>query len=42
MRIAAAYAELAAAEPQRIRSIDATKDPERVLAAALDALADLL
>ena len=41
-RIAAAYAELAAAEPQRIRSIDATEDPERVLAAALDALADLL
>jgi dTMP kinase len=41
-RIAAAYAELAAAEPQRIRTIDAAQDPERVLASSLDALADLL
>jgi dTMP kinase len=40
-RIAAVYAELAASEPQRIHTIDATEPPERVLAAALDALADL-
>ncbi len=41
-RIATAYAELAAAEPDRIRTLDATLDPERVLASALDALADLV
>ena len=41
-RIAAAYAELASADPQRIRTIDATSEPENVLAAALDALADLV
>lgn len=41
-RIAAAYDELAAAEPQRIRVLDASAAPERVLAAALDELADLL
>jgi dTMP kinase len=40
-RIAAAYAELAAADPRRIRTIDAGESPERVLAAALEALADL-
>jgi dTMP kinase len=40
--IASAYDELARAEPQRIRTIDATEPPERVLAAALDAIADLL
>jgi dTMP kinase len=40
--IAAAYAELAAAEPGRIRVLDAAQPPERVLAAALEALADLL
>jgi dTMP kinase len=41
-RIAAAYAELAAAEPKRIRTIDASLPPEEVLNAALDALGDLL
>ena len=42
VRVAAAYTELAAADAHRIRTIDASQDPERVLAAALDALADLL
>lgn len=41
-RIAAAYAELAASDPDRIRTIDATGPPERVLAAGLDALSDLV
>jgi dTMP kinase len=41
-RIAAAYAELAAREPDRIRTIDAQGPPEAVLAAALEGLADLL
>jgi dTMP kinase len=40
--IAAAYDELAAAEPQRIRVLDASADPPTVLAAALAALEDLL
>jgi dTMP kinase len=40
--IAAAYDELAIAEPQRIRTLDASADPPRVLAAALAALEDLL
>ena len=40
--IAAAYAALAAAEPRRIRTLDATRPPAEVLAAALEALADLL
>lgn len=40
--IAAGYAQLAAAEPQRIHIIDARQPPEQVLAAALAALADLL
>jgi dTMP kinase len=40
-RIAATYAELAAAEPQRIRVIDAAGTPDAVLAAAVAALADL-
>ncbi len=40
--IAAAYDELAAAEPQRIRTLDASADPPSVLAAALAALEDLL
>jgi dTMP kinase len=39
--IAAAYDELAREEPQRIRVIDAGGSPERVLADALAALADL-
>jgi dTMP kinase len=41
-RIAAAYDELAAAEPQRIRTLDASADAPAVLAQALAALADLL
>lgn len=40
--IAAAYDALAAAEPERIRAIDAAAAPEQVTAAALAALADLL
>jgi dTMP kinase len=41
-RISAGYAELATAEPDRIRVIDAARDPDAVLAEALAALADLL
>lgn len=41
-RVAGAYAELAAADPERIRIIDATQPPEAVLEAALDAVRDLL
>ncbi|HEU4701264.1 MAG TPA: hypothetical protein VFS37_02190, partial [Conexibacter sp.] len=41
-RIAAAYDELAAAEPRRIRTLDASADAPAVLAQALAALADLL
>ncbi len=41
-RIAAAYEQLAAEEPQRIRPLDATQDPDRVRDAALAELADLL
>jgi dTMP kinase len=40
--IGAQYAALAAAEPERIRTLDASAPPEEVLAAALSALADLL
>jgi dTMP kinase len=40
-RIAAAYLELAAADPARIRKIDAGRLPDQVLAAALSELADL-
>ena len=36
--IAAAYDELAAAEPERFRVLDATQPPDAVLAAALEAL----
>jgi dTMP kinase len=39
--IASAYDELAGAEPQRIRVIDAAQPPEQVLRDALAALADL-
>ncbi len=39
--IAAAYDELAASEPQRIRVLDADETPARVLALALAALSDL-
>ncbi len=41
-RVASAYAELADADPQRIRRIDATQAPGHMLAAALAALGDLL
>ena len=41
-RTAAAYLELAAEDPERIRKVDATRPPEEVLAAALAELADLL
>jgi dTMP kinase len=41
-RIAAAYAELAAADPERVRTIDAAQPPDRVLAAALQVIGDLL
>lgn len=40
--VAAAYDELAAQEPQRIRTIDAELEPPAVLAQALAALADLI
>jgi dTMP kinase len=41
-RVAAAYDELAAAEPERIRVIDASLGSDQVLADALGAIADLL
>lgn len=41
-RVDAAYAELAASEPRRIRTIDADRPPAEVLAAALEAIGDLL
>ena len=41
-RTAAAYLELASEDPDRIRQIDATRPAHEVLAAALEALADLL
>jgi dTMP kinase len=41
-RIAAAYEQLAAAEPGRIRTLDATRTPRQLLADALAELADLL
>ena len=41
-RVAAEYAELAASEPDRIRVIDAAGEPEVVLAAALEAVGNLL
>jgi dTMP kinase len=41
-RTAAAYLELASEDPERIRRIDATRPQDEVLAAALEALADLL
>ena len=40
--IAAAYDELAAAEPERIRVIDASLPPDDVAGAALNAIADLI
>lgn len=41
-RTAAAYDELAAGEPERFRVLDAALPPERLVAQALAALADLL
>ncbi len=41
-RIASGYAQLAAAEPARIRTLDASVSAPALLAAALTALADLL
>jgi dTMP kinase len=41
-RIAAAYRELAVAEPERIRVLDASQSAEDVLASALAAIEDLL
>lgn len=41
-RVAAAYDELARAEPRRVRVLDASRPPEEVLADALAELADLL
>jgi dTMP kinase len=40
--IASAYAQLAAAEPERVRMIDGAQAPQRVLDAALTELQDLL
>jgi len=40
--IASAYQQLARAEPERVRVIDAGQPPEQVLLDALDAVADLL
>jgi dTMP kinase len=40
--IAAAYAQLAATEPERVRAIDASEPPKTVLDAALAELRDLL
>jgi dTMP kinase len=40
-RIAAGYASLAAADPDRIRTLDATRTPDELLADALRELADL-
>lgn len=39
--IAAAYDELAAGDPRRVRVVDADQPPDRVLALALEALSDL-
>jgi dTMP kinase len=41
-RIADAYAELAAAQADRIRTVDASQPPAAVLAQALEAISDLL
>jgi dTMP kinase len=40
--VAAAYRELAAAEPERIRVVDASGRPDEVLRAVVEAVADLL
>lgn len=41
-RAAAAYEELAKAEPSRVRALDASKTPQSVLEAALAAISDLI
>ena len=41
-RIAVGYDKLASADPARVRSIDASLAPDAVLAAALEAVSDLL
>jgi dTMP kinase len=41
-RTVAAYLELAAEDPERVRKIDASRPPDEVLAAALDELGDLI
>ena len=41
-RVSAAYRELAARAPERIRTIDASASPQQVKQAALNALSDLL
>ena len=41
LRVARGYEELAANDPQRIRSLDATDPPDRVLEAAIAQLTDL-
>jgi dTMP kinase len=41
-RTIAAYAELSTEDPNRIRTIDASRPPDQVLAAALGELADLI
>ena len=41
-RVAAAYSELAANEPIRVRVLDAAQPPPKVLASALEQLVDLL
>jgi dTMP kinase len=41
IRVATGYAQLAASDPQRIRSLDANEPPDRVLEAALAQLMDL-
>jgi dTMP kinase len=40
--IATAYAQLAAADPGRIRTLDATRTPDELLEDALEALSDLM
>jgi dTMP kinase len=41
-RVAEEYDRLAARDPDRVRAIDASREPDDVLAAALDAVSDLL
>ena len=42
LRVAAGYSELAVSDPERIRLLDGTEAPDRVLEAALAQIADLL